>query len=223
MEMGVTLIKGVLLSIALVSSVQASTAVLTGSINAGPGGGLTATGPWGNQSPLAMLSWNISESEGLWTYHYIFNLPAKNSSHAIFEVGENFTTANIYSGTTAGWELGTWGTQGNSNPGIPSPVYGLKFPGSGLSDVYTLVTNVVPEWGDFYAKDGKHGGNNVYAFSSSFGSSSSDSIYGPAPLGFVLVPGTMVSSVPEPHMSALFAVGMLGVVGAYSRRKKTQT
>lgn len=138
------------------SSAQAM--VLTGSIDSTDGGGMEATAAWDGGG--ATLSWSVSQLQsGLWQYDYDFNVNKKKLSHIDFQVSGNFTANNIFAGTTEGWELGLWGDEGRSSPGIPGTIYGLKFDGGGLLNSFTIVSDRAPMWGDFYAKDGKDGGD----------------------------------------------------------------
>jgi len=183
------------------------------------------TGQWATGSTL---SWNVSQgADSLWTYNYRFAVPLKDISHIIFQVSDTFTSSNVKAGTTTGFELGTFGNQGNSNPGIPANLYGLKFPGFDVDDTFTIVSDRAPMWGSFYAKDGRSGGPgggvDVYAYNSMFGSSSSADIFGIAPTGFILVPDTVtVIPVPdevfEPGTISILGAGLLGLT--FVRRKK---
>lgn len=205
------------LALAMTFSV-ASALPVTGSIDSDTGGGMYATGGWSGGN--AELSYAVSESGGLFTYVYHWVTESKDLSHIIFGVSDTFTSSNLFSGTTAGWELGTWSNaQGNSNPGIPSPLYGLKFAGTDTDETFTLVSDRAPICGDFYAKDGRDGGQNVYAFNSAYGSGMVDCLGSGESLdGYVLVPDTKTSRVPEPGTMALLGVGMIGLM----LRKKTK-
>lgn len=223
-----SLFVGLVLSLltVMVSGV-AHAALITGSINAGPSGGLIATSPWNSTTAPAKLSWEVDYVGTNWVYKYTFDLPRKDLSHLIIGTSENFTASNVKTGTSAGWELGTWSSaQGNSNAGITGPLYGLKFPGpktNGLHTMFTIVTDRGPQWSTFYAKDGKDGGNDVYANSASFGQSSPASVYGPAPFGFIIGPDTVGGppneEVPAPAGTAAFlAIGLSALV--LTRKRK---
>jgi len=212
-----SLIAGFFISLGLMTSV-AQAAVLLGSVSADDGG-LTATSPWDNSWFPATLGWKVYETAVGWVYDYGIFVPAKKLSHVVIEVSETFTAANILDGTTDGWELGYWGSQGNSNPGIPETLYGLKFSGGGYLSAFQIVSDRAPMWGSVYMKDGKYFGNDVYAYNDNFGERSDASIYGPAPDGFIMVPDT-VSNVPEPGSLALFSLGLLGAGFTTMKRKQ---
>ncbi len=111
------------------------------------------------------INWVVTDLEnGTWRYWYQLSVPVGAVSHFILETSRNFTLADIVEGSAMGdfskIYVGTWSAnQGSSNPGIPGPVYGLKF-----DEAYGLVTTIqfdsyrMPMWGDFYAKDGTAGG-----------------------------------------------------------------
>ena len=204
--------KKTLIGLALAMTFSVASAVpVTGSIESDTGGGMYATASWGHGD--AELSYTVSESGGIWTYVYHWVTESKDLSHIIFGVSNTFTSSNILSGTTSGWELGTWGTQGNSNPGIPDPLYGLKFAGDDTDETFTIVSDRAPMWGDFYAKDGRDGRRDVYAYNTSFGDGPLEYGSTGSHAGYVLVPDTKTTNrVPEPGTMALLGVGMIGLM-----------
>ena len=195
---------------------------ITGAVTAP--GAIIGTADWATGSTL---TWNVSQGiDNLWTYSYRFQVPSKDISHIIFQVSDTFTSSNIKAGTTSGYNLGTFSSAiGNSNPGMPSPLYGLSFPGFDVDDTFVIVSDRAPMWGSFYAKDGVSGGTNVYAYNASFGTSSSVDILGTAPYGLILVPDT-VTVIPVPDEVEVFEPGTISVLGAglfalaFVRRKK---
>ena len=81
------------------------------------GDGLKGAPAWKS----AILRWTAEDTAhpGFWTYSYSFTVEVKEISHVIIEVAKEFKKQNLRSGTTAQFELGTFGQQGKSNPGIP--------------------------------------------------------------------------------------------------------
>lgn len=214
--------KKVLLALLVFSaSLPASATAITGAIDSDPGDGMFATAGWSDGN--ASLSWSVKQLGSSWIYDYGWSTTRKELSHIIFGVSETFTAANVLEGTSSGWELGWFGDEGNSNPGIPDLIYGMKWEGDGLYDMFRLVSDRAPMWGDFYAKDGKDGGDNVYAYNSSYGLSSDALPEGTAPYGFILVPDTVTSPIPEPHTLALFGIGSLMILGKMGKRTRQET
>lgn len=209
--------KKALIGLALAVTCAVAWAIpITGSIDSDPGGGMYATGGWGNGD--AELSYSVSESGGIWTYLYQWETESKALSHIIFGVSPTFGQWNILPGTTAGWELGTFSSaQGNSNVGIPGSLYGLKFGGTSTEEKFVIVSDRAPMCGNFYAKDGRDGGQDVYAYNTAFSNGMLDCLSYADYDGYILVPDTR-TRVPEPGTMALLGIGMLGLL----YRKKSQ-
>lgn len=156
--------------------------------------------------PATTLSWNVFQrTDGNFEYDYTFALrsDAKNISHVIIQTSSNFTTADMLPGTTANGQLDTWDGQGNSNLGIPAPLYGIKWDTSGTSFSWTIVTDRAPMLGNFYAKDGNSNGG-TYAYSGTLG------VFG----NNVVVPDSVT---PIPAAVWLLVSGLVGLIGI--RRK----
>ncbi len=129
--------------------------------------------------PTTSLSWNIfyNNDIGMWSYSYKWQTSDKNLSHIIFEISEDAVLSDFsnFSGNLTSIEIGTWGTEGNSNPGIPGELYGVKVNTPNVAivnglkeyDIQFLSTRY-PTWGDFYAKDGSISGSEVYAYNQGF-------------------------------------------------------
>ena len=103
----------------------------------GNDGGLVGTGAWvtepvppdGWTSPG--LTWNvIQRSAGYWHYAYQLKVPVGAVSHFDLEASEGFGCKDIFgdSGDFNQVEIG-WldPATGNSNPGMPERMYGIKF------------------------------------------------------------------------------------------------
>ncbi|HVP79222.1 MAG TPA: hypothetical protein VMV04_15150 [Thermodesulfobacteriota bacterium] len=187
-----------------------SWAALTGPGSISYGSGLYALDDkW--TDPATRLSWNVFQlSNGNYEYDYTFVLlnDAKNISHVILQVSSNFSAADMLSGTTPGGILGTWDGQGQSNPGIPAPLYGIKWNMSGnvTSFVWSIVTDRAPMMGNFYAKDGNASGG-TYAYSGTLG------LFG----NNVVVPDSVV--VPIPGAAWLLSSGLASMIGIRGRKK----
>jgi hypothetical protein len=201
--------------------------------------GLFATAAW---SEDATFSWTVDNTTnaGFWTFDYTWMTSEKQLSHIIIEVSDNFTEDNIFGQTTSPYELGTFGTQGNSNPGIPGDIYGLKFNLDPAATVFnfTIVTDRAPMWGNMYAKDGVDRGTDVYAYNTGFSElrpdfDISDPQAGPVfgNFAWALVPdtftngdnggggGVILDPIPEPSTIVLLGAGLLGL-GLWHRKRK---
>ncbi len=173
----------------------------------GGGGGIAATGSWDNSS--TEITWNVTQNADLtWHYQYVFDVPKKDLSHIIFEVSDTFSEVDFLGPGDA--HLKTWYDQGKSNPGLPAPLYGLKFAGSGLSTTVEFNSTRAPMWGDFYAKDGKekvakHEKIDVYAYNTSFGVDTTDFK--------IAVPDTANVEPPPDVVTPLPGAVLLGLLG----------
>lgn len=156
-------------------------------------------------------------------------MPAKEISHFIIEVSDDFTDADIISWSGTNFPVLDYydaNSQGNSNPGMPGAfTKGLKFQaaGWGIDQTVTLITPRAPKWADLYAKDGQSGGpgggNDVILYNTGF--LVADPLVGPhngTELYHILAPDTRKippqggPDIPEPGTLALVSVGLLGVL-----------
>ncbi len=117
------------------------------------------------------------------------------------------------------------------NPSMPESMYGIKFDDIGviskepkvsidvLQYTFSFDTWRAPVWGDFYAKDGKDGGDETYAYNTGFGMDPpTDSITGDF-TNWIARPNGDTVSVPEPSMLVLIGTCFVGLVGLRNRRK----
>lgn len=208
--------------LAFTAQAQSST-IYTGFIGTSDGT-IAGTEAWATGSSI---SWTVSQNlNGSWLYSYDFNVASKDISHFIIETCPNFDASDILIFSDPSDELGApvFGTftstsNGSSNPGLPGSIYGFKIDtdadASALSLGFSFTSNHAPAWKDVYLKDGKQGGDNVYAFNSGFNLTDPVALPSNGSLnGHILAPGCDV--IPEPT-SALLA--MLGALGFLRRRR----
>ena len=171
-----------------------------------------------NWASNTILNWTVSfsSSTNLWTYSYTFAEGGPPElSHSIIEVSLDFTSDNIKSGTTGGYEgPGTFTSPHPSNPGLPGPIWGIKW--NQGQTTWQIVTDKEPMWGDFYAK----GGVDTYAHNLKFGLTTNALIQNGNVGGWVLVPDTGTGIIPEPGTFLLLGTGLLGLAAIRYRRSK---
>lgn len=222
--------------------------------------GITGAGGWdGTGNNGFAVNWDISFDEvtSLFTYRYTIHgdgfdamgdpLPlSKALSHLIISLSPTIDWANgggsfsLLNSDSSGLQGNpTFGefdpNQGNSNPGMPNSVYGVKFDSSGDPLLFTVAftTTQAPVWGTFYSKDGKDGGDDTFAYSSGFATSPDFNVFaqvGDDLIGYIPTPDTETGPpdieipgvVPEPSSILLFGLGALGMIGYGYRRRKTE-
>jgi len=194
--------------------------------------GLDATDGWASGEPPAAITYNVSSPDGVtWTYQYTFTVPTKEISHMIIELSPNFSASDLLTGSTPG-DVDDYDMDGpgKSNPGLPESFHGIKFDTTAdtLIQEATIITTRMPEWGDFYAKDGVYNTDgskiDVYAYNSGFAADdpifelNDETYYEKAKDNHILRPDT-ATMVPIPAAAWLFGSALLGMAGVGYRRK----
>jgi len=104
------------------------------------------------------FTWDVTElTDGAWRYTYTFD---HEVSHIVVEVTPGAGEDDFYdlAGNFVNSEVGEFGYQGRSNPGMPENLYGIKFEFDDMSDIYfSFSSHREPVWGDFYAKQARNG------------------------------------------------------------------
>ncbi len=189
------------------------------------GSGLAGTGAWGTSFSI---SWEITEdTPGTLLYTYTFTWPPGAPSHVIFELSEGCASAEAMcvwgfeynQGAPGQIEWGTW-SQSGSNPNMPGTIYGVKvnLPDvSGGSAVLQFYSNRAPVWGNFYAKNGRAGGDGDWNAVWNVGLANLDST---DITDFIARPDTVLTPPPEirePGTMALLGAGLVAL-GLIRRR-----
>jgi len=202
-----------------------------------------ATDGWADTD--TQFSWDVTHlGVGLgWQYHYTWNVPEKNISHLIIETSTGTTLSNFWDFSedpTSGDPQTYSPSDGNSNPGMPASIFGLKFGPGLLSKDVTFTSNKRPVWGSFYSKDGTDdsGTVDVYAYNIGLGMDETtvrDVAFGTGVIGydfgaglfddqFIAVPDTKNGDtddvVPEASTLCLGAMGLLAPMGYALKRRR---
>ena len=212
-------ILGVAIAALLMTGTLAMALPLTGSVSYSSG--IFATDGWANASTT--LSWNVVQVGSDWQYTYTWTATSKDLSHIIIEVtpGSIVGDFTITQGSLSVDSPRTFTASdpGNSNPGLPGDIFGLKFAGTSTTQTIVFTTDHAPVWGDFYAKDGvdNPGQIDVYAHNTGFGLPDPDPSLNAAP-GKIVVPDGEGVIVPEPVTMILLGLGLLGIGIAVRKR-----
>jgi hypothetical protein len=231
--------------------------LMSGSRSATDPNQIVATASWGTGFSVSWNITQVGPLNGFEVFRYAYEIfvpkvqgapggAFKAISHFILGVSQGFkvdlsttdpnkTDIFNYSSGNAGKDFKNptsaqdWGSQGNSNPNIPSTLFGLKFeknvdpsegPG-GYTYKITFDSYRAPVWGSFYAKDGKAAGIDVTAWNAAFNGPLSGTTVGD-PAGYIATPDTRrIPVVPEPSALAIAGLGILGF-GGYALRKRAR-
>jgi hypothetical protein len=204
-----------------VMSTAAMADIYTGSLSYGSG--LYAQGNWAATG--TSIVWTVTDNTTSWHYKYTLTVPAHNISHLIIEVSPTFTTNDVWNSSLPFGEggLGSYSSaNGNSNPGMPSEMRGLKWNfGTATTMNVEFDSDRAPVWGDFYSKDGKMPGTDIWniAYNLGFGNPDTDptaAIRNGSVDNHILVPDT-TTVTPLPGAALL---GLLGLSAAAVRLRK---
>ena len=193
---------------------------------------------WGDTT----IAWNITSITGGGGYRYQYTFSdvgadLRDVSHFIIGLSGNCGStigANSTSGTCI-WnvqgsgnraEIGTYNAAGsnpgNSNPGLPNSLYGIKLDDGKNVPVMTVSfeSNRVPVWQNFYAKSGTFGtdsANEVYVYNAGFNEREGRLDY------YIAAPDSVLgdSVVPEPGFYGLLSIGLVGLY-AVARGRRLQ-
>ncbi len=196
-------------------------------------GNLTASGGTAYLSGFS-IKWEIEKVSGGYEYEYKlsgYSGQRTNISHFILEFSQTclggekdnlLSDANCLKDPEKNEHdvnvaYGAWTatSNGNSNPGLPGTLYGVKFTTGGAApETYTFFSDRAPVWGDFYVRGGQD--NRVYNNGITDHTSANTN-------WFIARPDTTVSQTPEPASMALFGAGIgLIAIGRRFVRKQTR-
>lgn len=212
-------------TVLLVLVVVSCAGAYTGDLSNAFLGGLTTTDNW--DCGFTSISWEVTFNNNIWTYSYKLVVPKTEISHFILETSCNFKKSdmmnlNVQKGKIGCVEVGTFKAppacdpDKQPNPYMPNDIYGIKFDdASGKTLQFSFDSYRRPVWGDFYAKGGR--GSAVYNWGSLICDPQCPASDGSL-LAHILVPDTLVTSVPEPGSMLVCAGGVIGLILRRRRR-----
>ena len=178
-----------------------------------------STGAWRDCG--ATLEWEVDydSDSTLWTYQYDWNVSEGTPLNFIIQTDFFLTEANIFSGTTPGWELGWNDPSQPLNTGLPDWIWGLSFTDIPDDYLFTIVTDRAPQLASTFLFGVTQGDVVTTAANDCFGCVLDQEldIYQDIPFHMLLGPGAAVApppqgTVPVPGTLLLFGLGLVGLV-----------
>jgi len=220
---GVYLLGLIVLCLALLPATGQGDVFASGDLTTADGG-LLANGVWSTNG--ASVWYQVSNIDAdSWFYEYEVTISGSEGdlSHIILETSQNADIRKLI-GDSSFKLVGptTFGDEGNSNPGIPGEIYGIKLDElTEMTFAFSFESYNGPMWGNIYAKDGAAGGADNYLYNAGFGTPLSDVQrydFSNEYLDgrYILVPDTYV--IPAPAAVLLGVLG-LGTAGVRLRRR----
>ena len=178
--------------------------------------GVTATGYWVHGF---QISWHVEQqANNSWLYQYLLTKVGGDAidtgavSHFTVEVSPDVTIDDFWGANGSPIELGSWDESDYIEKGLK-----LDFGAQGQSE-WSFYSWRMPVWGDFYAKDGRAGGEGL-------NTAKNAGYLAPDPLAAatngsidykILRPDTVI---PEPGTLGLLGLGLVGLATRMRQRK----
>lgn len=199
---------------------------LSGSRTTPDASGVVANDGWVDDQGGFKIVWDIdpSSDESYWNYSYTLSDKDGSTldpglSHWILEVTEGVgigSFSDIYvnpEGDPPVEGPKMWYADTQPNPDMPYDIYGIKFD---VGNTVTFTSTQRPVWGDFYAKDGRHGEDQIWAtaWNTGFGTDPNLSTTDFTP--WIPTPDGVI---PEPSTILLVTLSFVGITALGIRKK----